>query len=65
VTFSPNIFTPYPGIPIWPELQARGLQEPGSLEEWSVMELGQMKLPWLAGEAGRTLQRSMSIFPAG
>ena len=24
VTFSPNIFTPYPGIPIWPELKERG-----------------------------------------
>jgi anaerobic magnesium-protoporphyrin IX monomethyl ester cyclase len=62
VNFSPNLFTPYPGIPIWPDLRARGLQEPASLEEWSVMGLGQMELPWLAGETGRTIQRGMSYF---
>ena len=26
VSFSPNIFTPYPGIPIWPQLRALGVQ---------------------------------------
>ncbi len=24
VSFSPNVFTPYPGIPIWPQLRAMG-----------------------------------------
>ena len=62
VTFSPNLFTPYPGIPIWPELRDRGLHEPGSLEEWGLMGLGQLELPWLAGATGRTLERSMSYF---
>ena len=31
VSFSPNVFTPYPGIPIWPQLRAMGLKEPQSL----------------------------------
>ena len=28
VSFSPNIFTPYPGIPIWPQLKEMGVREP-------------------------------------
>ena len=28
MSFSPNIFTPYPGIPIWPQLRELGVQEP-------------------------------------
>jgi len=62
VNFSPNIFTPYPGIPIWPELSERGLHQPESLDEWAAMGLGSMELPWLTGETGRNLQRSMSYF---
>ena len=31
VSFSPNIFTPYPGIPIWPQLKEMGVCEPQSL----------------------------------
>jgi anaerobic magnesium-protoporphyrin IX monomethyl ester cyclase len=31
VSFSPNIFTPYPGIPIWPQLRELGVPEPHSL----------------------------------
>jgi radical SAM superfamily enzyme YgiQ (UPF0313 family) len=62
VTFSPNLFTPYPGIPIWPELRKLGLKEPESLEEWAAIGLGQAELPWLGVEAGRTLQRGMSYF---
>ena len=32
VSFSPNILTPYAGISIWPDLHARGVREPESLE---------------------------------
>jgi radical SAM superfamily enzyme YgiQ (UPF0313 family) len=62
VTFSPNIFTPYPGIPIWPELRAGGLREPESLMEWADINLGANNLPWLRGPAFRTLQRGISYF---
>jgi radical SAM superfamily enzyme YgiQ (UPF0313 family) len=62
VTFSPNLFTPYPGIPIWPELRKLGLKEPRSLAEWASCGLGQAELPWLDGEECRTLQRGMSYF---
>lgn len=62
VTFSPNVFTPYPGIPIWPELRKLGLQEPDTLEGWSSMGLGQAKVPWLTAESNQELQRSVSYF---
>ena len=39
VSFSPNIFTPYPGIPIWPQLRELGVHEPKSLREWMEMPL--------------------------
>jgi anaerobic magnesium-protoporphyrin IX monomethyl ester cyclase len=35
VSFSPNVFTPYPGIPIWPQLRELGVHEPQSLKEWA------------------------------
>jgi radical SAM superfamily enzyme YgiQ (UPF0313 family) len=62
VTFSPNLFTPYPGIPIWPELREAGLYEPQSLEEWASMGLGQTELPWLSDKASEGLSRGMSYF---
>ncbi len=62
VTFSPNLFTPYPGIPIWPELRDAGLYEPQRLVEWASMGLGQTPLPWLNAEDTTTLSRSMSYF---
>lgn len=62
VTFSPNVFTAYPGIPIWPELRERGLREPESLAEWADIDLGQNCLPWLQGESFTTLQRGISYF---
>jgi radical SAM superfamily enzyme YgiQ (UPF0313 family) len=62
VTFSPNLFTPYPGIPIWPELIEAGLREPQSLEEWASVGLGQAELPWLSQRASAELSRSMSYF---
>jgi radical SAM superfamily enzyme YgiQ (UPF0313 family) len=62
VTFSPNLFTPYPGIPIWPELLEAGLREPQSLEEWASIGLGQAELPWLSERAGTDLSRGISYF---
>ena len=62
VSFSPNIFTPYPGIPIWPELKERGLKEPETLEAWSDVDLGRNNLPWLRGRSYDKLQRSISYF---
>jgi anaerobic magnesium-protoporphyrin IX monomethyl ester cyclase len=62
VSFSPNIFTPYPGIPIWPQLKEMGVREPQSLEEWETLALGTNVLPWLRGEELRRLQRSLEYF---
>jgi len=62
VSFSPNVFTPYPGIPIWPQLREMGVQEPSSLEAWADVDLGQTSLPWLRGRSFRRLQRGISYF---
>jgi anaerobic magnesium-protoporphyrin IX monomethyl ester cyclase len=62
VSFSPNIFTPYPGIPIWPELRAMGLREPQSLQEWAELPLGRNTLPWLHGEELARLWRMLDFF---
>jgi len=62
VSFSPNIFTPYPGIPIWPQLRELGLREPDSLEGWAGFALGSNNLPWLRGPSFEKLQRSLSYF---
>ncbi len=62
VTFSPNVFTPYPGIPIWPELRRRGVKEPQALEEWATFALGTNVLPWMKGSVYRNVKRSMFFF---
>ena len=62
VSFSPNVFTPYPGIPIWPQLRNMGVAEPDSLEAWADVDLGTNRLPWLQGEAFDRLTRSISYF---
>lgn len=62
VTFSPNVFTPYPGIPIWPEIEKLGVMQPATLEQWADMDLGSNRLPWLQGASYDTLQRAMSYF---
>lgn len=62
VSFSPNIFTPYPGIPIWPQLRLLGVHEPRSLEEWADVSLGSNHLPWLRGEELRRLRRMLEYF---
>lgn len=62
VSFSPNIFTPYPGIPIWPQLKELGLKYPQSLMAWESFALGANVLPWLQGEELRRLRRSLEYF---
>jgi len=62
VSFSPNIFTPYPGIPVWLNLEARGLKQPTTLEAWADVDLGAERLPWLEGSPFRQLHRSISYF---
>jgi radical SAM superfamily enzyme YgiQ (UPF0313 family) len=62
VTFSPNVFVPYPGIPMWEDLKKRGLAEPGALAEWADIDLGSNSLPWLSGRPYETLRRGISYF---
>lgn len=62
VRFSPNLFTPYPGIPIWPQLREMGVREPRSLEEWSDVALGSNHLPWLQGDELQRLRRMLEYF---
>jgi radical SAM superfamily enzyme YgiQ (UPF0313 family) len=62
LSFSPNIFTPYPGLPIWPQLKELGVREPQSLKEWETFALGVNVLPWLQGEELRRLRRSLEYF---
>jgi radical SAM superfamily enzyme YgiQ (UPF0313 family) len=62
VNFSPNIFTPYPGIPIWPQLKAMGVREPQSLEGWADVGLGSNHLPWLQGDDLLRLNRMLDEF---
>jgi anaerobic magnesium-protoporphyrin IX monomethyl ester cyclase len=56
------VFTPYPGIPIWPQLREMGVREPRSLEEWADVSLGNNLLPWLQGEELRRLRRMLEYF---
>lgn len=62
VSFSPNIFTPYPGIPIWGQLRELGVHEPQSLEEWADLPLGQNTLPWLRHKELDRLNRMLEFF---
>jgi anaerobic magnesium-protoporphyrin IX monomethyl ester cyclase len=62
VSFSPNIFTAYPGIPIWPQLRELGMREPQSLIEWVDLPLGKNALPWLQGEELTRLRKMLEFF---
>jgi anaerobic magnesium-protoporphyrin IX monomethyl ester cyclase len=55
--FFTNIFSPYPGSPIWPQALARGVQEPQSLEEWAEFHPKVQVLPWLSGARHARIQR--------
>jgi radical SAM superfamily enzyme YgiQ (UPF0313 family) len=62
VTVSANIFTPYPGIPIWPQLIDLGVNEPSRMEDWATLALGANVLPWLQGPVYRDILKSISFF---
>src|SRR6202012_5907061 len=62
VSFSPNIFTPYPGIPIWPQLKELGMREPETLAEWIELPLGKKPLPWLQGDELARLRKMLEFF---
>lgn len=62
VSFSPNIFTPYPGIPVWPLLRELGVREPQTLQEWAELPLGANVLPWLQGDELNRLHRMLEYF---
>jgi hypothetical protein len=62
VSFSPNIFTPYPGIPIWPQLREMHVPEPKNLREWGEVPLGANLLPWLQGQELSRFQRMLDYF---
>jgi radical SAM superfamily enzyme YgiQ (UPF0313 family) len=62
VSFSPNLFTPYPGIPIWGQLREMGLREPQTLMEWAELPLGRNTLPWLQGRELKNLERMLDFF---
>ena len=51
-----NIFTPYPGSPLWPRSVEMGVKPPASLEEWVEFFPQLTELPWLAGSRHQRLQ---------
>jgi radical SAM superfamily enzyme YgiQ (UPF0313 family) len=55
--FFTNIFSPYPGSPIWPQAIAAGVREPQSLEEWAAFHPKVQLLPWLQGKKHARIQR--------
>lgn len=55
--FFTNIFSPYPGSPIWPQALELGVREPQSLEEWAAFYPKIQVLPWLEGAKHARIQR--------
>jgi radical SAM superfamily enzyme YgiQ (UPF0313 family) len=55
--FFTNIFSPYPGSPIWPQAVERGVREPQTLEEWAEFHPKVQVLPWLNGRGHARIQR--------
>lgn len=55
--FFTNIFSPYPGSPIFPEAVRRGVVEPTSIEGWAAFHPKTQQLPWLRGSAHARIQR--------
>ncbi|MFQ5737466.1 MAG: B12-binding domain-containing radical SAM protein [Acidobacteriota bacterium] len=51
-----NIFTPYPGSPLWPVSLQKGFDPPRSFEEWADFYPRITKLPWLSDGQHRRLQ---------
>ena len=62
VRFSPNIFTPYPGIPIWPQLRELGVHEPKICSNgWTCRSVPIFCLGYEARELAR-LDRMLDYF---
>jgi anaerobic magnesium-protoporphyrin IX monomethyl ester cyclase len=55
--FFTNIFSPYPGSPIFPEAVRLGVSEPATLEEWAAFYPKIQVLPWLRGKRHARIQR--------
>jgi radical SAM superfamily enzyme YgiQ (UPF0313 family) len=55
--FFTNIFSPYPGSPIWPQSVELGVREPQSLEDWAAFYPKIQVLPWLQGRKHARIQR--------
>lgn len=55
--FFTNIFSPYPGSPIFPEAVRLGVVEPKSLEGWAAFHPKIQQLPWLSPPAHARIQR--------
>lgn len=55
--FFTNIFSPYPGSPIFPLAVASGVREPKTLEEWAEFYPKIQRLPWLSKEQHSRIQR--------
>lgn len=51
-----NIFTPYPGSPLWPVSIEKGFKPPEKFEEWADFYPRVTRLPWLSEEEHRRLQ---------
>ncbi|MEE8584509.1 MAG: radical SAM protein [Acidobacteriota bacterium] len=51
-----NIFTPYPGSPLWPVALEKGFQAPDDLEGWADFYPRITRLPWLSEAQHRRLQ---------
>ena len=51
-----NIFTPYPGSPLWPIALEKGFEPPASLEQWTDFYPRVTRLPWLTEAQHRRLQ---------
>jgi anaerobic magnesium-protoporphyrin IX monomethyl ester cyclase len=54
--FWTNIFTPYPGSPIFEQAEQLGIQVPSSFEGWADFFPRYTKLPWLKGSEHKRLQ---------
>lgn len=51
-----NIFTPYPGSPLWPQSVEMGVAPPEALEDWVEFFPRLTELPWLKGARHQRLQ---------
>ncbi len=54
--FWTNIFTPYPGSPIFAQTEQLGIEVPKTLEGWADFFPRYTTLPWLRGEEHKRLQ---------